>query len=461
MRTVNKWFLIICFSLFCQAVSAQTAGNDNGRIQLKLNGTLSGKVADAQTKQPLAGASVYVYEAKVGAAANNEGSYRIQNLPDGKFTVEVTYLGYSPVTEIIDIHGELQKDFLLSPAVVENQGVTVTGVSGATQVKKTPTPVTILRKDNFLKEASTNLIDGLSKTPGVSQISTGPAISKPSIRGLGYNRVVVINDGVRQEGQQWGDEHGIEVDEYGVNKAEILKGPASIMYGSDALAGVVNFISVVSPPQGMIRGSILANYQTNNRLRGFHGDIGGNLSGFIWGLAGTDKAASDYKNKYDGYVFNSKFNERDFSGYLGLNKSWGFTHLLVSNFDQHTGLVEGERDDATGKFLKPVNNGGVEAQEIATDADFKSTDPYIPRQRIRHFKITTDNSFNVGKNRLVLNIGYQRNQRQEFADILAPEEVGLYFDLGTVNYNFQYQFAEKNNWKTSIGVNGMEQTNKN
>ena len=151
---------------------------------------------------------------------------------------------------MVDIRGDVQKDFSLSPEVVENQGVTVTGVSGATQIKKTPTPITILRKENLLKEASTNLMDALSKIPGVSQVSTGPAISKPSIRGLGYNRVVVINDGVRQEGQQWGDEHGIEIDEYGVSKAEILKGPASIMYGSDALAGVVNFISVVAAATG-------------------------------------------------------------------------------------------------------------------------------------------------------------------------------------------------------------------
>ena len=112
----------------------------------------------------------------------------------------------------------------------------------------------------------------------------------------------------------------------------------------------------------MIKGNIFSNYQTNNRLRGFHGDIGGNQNGFIWGLNGTYKAAGDYKNKYDGYVFNSKFNEKDFGGYIGLNKSWGYSHLLVSSFDQQPGLVEGDRDDATGKFLKLVNNGGVEAR---------------------------------------------------------------------------------------------------
>ena len=111
----------------------------------------------------------------------------------------------------------------------------------------------MVRKEDLLKGVAVNLIDGLSKLPGISQISTGPAISKPVIRGLGYNRVTVVNDGVRQEGQQWGDEHGIEIDEYSVTKVEVLKGPASLMYGSDALAGVINIISNPTLPSGTIR----------------------------------------------------------------------------------------------------------------------------------------------------------------------------------------------------------------
>src|SRR5690606_31898411 len=153
--------------------------------------------------------------------------------------------------------------------------------------------------------SSTNLIDALSTTPGVSQIATGPAISKPTIRGLGYNRLVVINDGIRQEGQQWGDEHGIEIDEYSVNKVEVLKGPASIMYGSDALAGVINIISNTPVPSGTINGNIFTNYQTNNGLTGLNGNVAGNINGFNWNAYGSYKSAYDYKNKYDGRVFNS------------------------------------------------------------------------------------------------------------------------------------------------------------
>ncbi|WP_315820511.1 TonB-dependent receptor [Paraflavitalea speifideaquila] len=108
-----------------------------------------------------------------------------------------------------------------------------------------------------------------------------------------------------------------------------------------------------------------------------------------------------------------------------------------------------------------MDNNGAAEEVIAGGKDFTSTDPFIPRQRIQHFKVATDNSFNIGKDRLTVLVGYQRNQRQEFGNVLDPGEKELYFDLNTVNYNVQYHFAEKDNWKTTIGVNGMQQSNKN
>lgn len=437
-------------------VSAQHLSPGNSIIV-----TLSGKITDAKSGEPLAGASVYFPDLKLGSTSDEKGVYRIQNISAGTYLVEVSFVGFTSIVETIDLNGNTQKDFILNASAVENEAVTVTGVSSATSTKRTPVPVNILKKENLFNNVSTNLIDNLAKTPGVAQVTTGPGISKPFIRGLGYNRVVIVNDGIRQEGQQWGDEHGIEIDELNANRVELLKGPASLMYGSDALAGVVNIISILPAPEGHIKGNVFSAYQTNNRQRSLHADLGGNNHGFIWGLYGSYKAAADYKNKYDGYVFNSRFNEKDFGAYMGVNKSWGFSHLYVSKFDQQPGLVEGDRDDATGRFVKLVNNGGVESEEIATGADFKSTHPYIPRQRIQHFKIATDNSFNIGKDRLTMVLGYQQNQRQEFGNILDPGEKELFFDLGTVNYNLQYHLAEQKNWRTTIGVNGMQQTNKN
>lgn len=423
---------------------------------------ITGKITDSKTNEPLPGASVYFPDLRKGAACNNHGVYSISNIASGKYLAEISHLGYSSIVETVTISsGTSQKDFVLALAVAENEGVTVTGVSSATSVKKTPIPVNILRKEDLFRNVSTNLIDNIAKTPGVSQSSTGPAVSKPFIRGLGYNRVVVINDGIRHEAQQWGDEHGIEIDELNVNKVEILKGAASLMYGSDALAGVINIISVQPPPEGTVKGNILASWQTNNRQRNLHADIGGNNNGFIWGVDASFKAAADYKNKFDGYVFNSKFNEQNFGGYIGINKNWGFSHLLLSNFNQQFGLVEGERDDITGQFLKLINNNGLEDVAIATAKDFKSSHPYLPKQHLAHLRIATDNSFKTGKDRITLTLAYQHDQRQEFSNILDTREKELFFDLGIINYNGQYHFAEKGHWKTTIGINGMGQSNRN
>ncbi len=452
-------FLLISLSSFAQMnVTGSTVTNPPAVF---FKTAITGKVTDAKTGEPLVGASVYFPDFRNGAVCNNEGVYIISGIAVGKHLVEVSHLGYSSFIETVVVTENTERNFSLQPSFIENETVTVTGVSSATSTKRTPIPVSIIKKDDLFKNISSNLIDNISRVPGVSQVSTGPAISKPFIRGLGYNRVMVVNDGIRQEGQQWGDEHGIEIDEQNVSKIEVLKGPASLMYGSDAMAGVINIISFIPPPSGKIKGTITTGYMTNNRQRNLHADIGGNQNGFVWGLTGSYKAAADYKNKYDGYVFNSKFNEKNFGGYIGVNKNWGYSHLYITRFDQHLGLIEGDRDDATGKFLKLVNNGGTEAEEIATDKDFKSTDPFVPRQRIQHTKLVMDNSFHIGKNRLTVSTGYQRNQRQEFGNVLDPEEKALYFDLATVNYNLQYHFQEKNNWKTTVGVNGMQQNNKN
>ena len=459
MKKIINYIVLLSVLLSGFIVRAQT---DTSIISSrKTKATFTGKIINEKTGEALVGASIYFPDLRIGTSSNEQGSFSIKNIPQGRFLLEVSYLGFSSVLESINLAGDVQRDFILNPSFVETEGVTVTGVSAATSIRRTPIPVNIVKKEDFMRGSSTNLIDALANVPGVSLVATGPAISKPFIRGLGYNRVVVVNDGIRQEGQQWGDEHGIEVDEYNVTKAEVLKGPASLMYGSDALAGVINFISITPVSDGSVKGNFFTSYQTNNRQRGLHTNIGGNHNGFIWGAYGSYKAAADYKNKFDGHVFNSKFNEKNFGGYLGFNKGWGYSRLYLSSFDQHTGLIEGERDSATGKFLKIISINGSEAEAMAMGDDFKSGNPFLPNQKINHFKLATENSLNIGTDRLTFTLGYQRNIRKEFANVLAPEESNLYFDLNTVNYNLQYHLAERNHWKTTIGVNGLQQSNFN
>lgn len=425
---------------------------------LPFKASLSGKVTDARTGEALQGAYVYLTDDKLGTSTDENGKYLLANIPEGHHVLEVSFAGYSTYVEHIEIKGELHKDFSLSPRIIENQGVIVTGVTGATSIRKAPVPITALKKANLLQIPSSNIIDALSHIPGVSQLSTGPGISKPIIRGLGYNRVVTVNDGVRQEGQQWGDEHGMEIDELSVNKVELLKGPASLIYGSDALAGVVNFITQVPAPDGHLRVNWLSNYQSNNGLFANNLSVSGNKKGFNWNAYGSHKSAGDYRNKFDGRVLNSRFNEKNAGGYLGVNKGWGFSHLIFSAYDQRVGLVEGDRDDATGKFLV---NAGTVLERIATADDLDSRSLFIPNQRVQHYKLVSDNNFSVGKSRLKFNLGYQNNRRREYGNAEDPAEVELFFDLKTVNYNLQWLLHEMNEWHTTLGASGMQQTNRN
>ncbi|MGC4035181.1 MAG: TonB-dependent receptor [Chitinophagaceae bacterium] len=441
--------LFLILSIYNSQVFSQAKAGAN---------SLFGKVTDSKTGTPLAGASVFIHDLKKGAIAKADGSYTTSSISAGTYLVEISSVGFATIFETIEVNGNTEKNFAMTPSVLEQENVTVTGVSAPTRIRQSPQPVTIVKRDELVRISSTNIINSLTHIAGVNTLTTGPAISKPFIRGLGYNRVVTINDGIKQEGQQWGDEHGIEIDDYSAQRVEVLKGPASLMYGSDALAGVINIQSQLPVPEGTIKVNALSEYQTNNSLRGFYGNIAGTKNGFSFNAYGSYKGAEDYKNKYDGYVFNSKFYNKNFGGMLGYTGDWGHTHLSVTNFDQHIGMVEGARDSATGQFIKDLPGG---ADAIATNDDFKKVDPEIPYQHIQHLKVTSDNTFNIGRSKLDATIGYQHNQRQEFGNTDEPGTPGAWFDLKTINYSIKLNLPYKNNWRTSFGSTGMSQTNKN
>jgi iron complex outermembrane receptor protein len=456
MKLFQGLFILVFlfFSVFQSSAKGPIAEHGFHKLP-KVN--FSGTIKDAKTNAPIPGVSVYLADVKSGAITNAAGYFEINGLAIGTHLVEISHVGYTTIVDNINLANDTKKEYVLFESVVENNAVVVTGVSGATQLKKVPFQVAVVRKQDLAQTASSNIIEALAKRPGVSSMSTGPAISKPVIRGLGYNRVLTINDGVRQEGQQWGDEHGIEIDESSVNKVEILKGPASLIYGSDAMAGVINIITNVPVENNTVKANVFTNYQTNNRARTLNANLAGNLQGINWNVYGSTLAAADYQNKYDGKVFNSKYNQHNFGGYAGYNGSWGFSHLLFSSFNLKAGLVEGERD-AQGYFIKPIVGGG---EARATEEDFSSSIPQIPYQNIRHNKLALDNSIQLGKNRLAFNIGYQQNQRQEFGNVDIPQESSLYFDLKTITYTAQFHYREINGWATSLGINGMQQNNTN
>ncbi|MBK5286454.1 MAG: carboxypeptidase-like regulatory domain-containing protein, partial [Bacteroidia bacterium] len=275
--------------------------------------SLSGTVEDKATGETLPGVAVYFPDLKTGAATDSKGHYEIKNLPKSKFIVQVKLIGYSTVTTTMDLSLITQKNFTLSVAAIETPEVVITGSAFTAEHSQTSVPVVPVDKIQMLTVGTGNIISALSVTPGVSAIGTGEAVSKPVIRGLGYNRIVIVNEGIRQEGQQWGDEHGIEIDEFAADRIEILKGPASLLYGSDALGGVINILEPILPPAGKIRGVFNSKFSSNNQLTSNSIMLEGNQSGLVWRMRGTFKNAAPYQTPVE-RVFNSAFNEKNAEG---------------------------------------------------------------------------------------------------------------------------------------------------
>jgi iron complex outermembrane receptor protein len=431
-------------------------------VRARAAAVVTGRLTDARTGEPLPGATIVFPDLKQGTATDADGRFSFANLPRGRFTVQVTSLGYNTISQAVDTGGGQALDFKLTPAATEIGQVVVTGVSQATELRRSPVPTTVVDRTRLNQTSATNVIDAIAHTPGISQITTGAAISKPVVRGLGYNRVVTLNNGAKQEGQQWGDEHGIEIDEFSIDRAEIIKGPGSLLYGSDAMAGVINFLAPDPIAEGHITGQATANYQTNNRQQGYSLQNAGNINGLNWLVRGTRKVAGDYRNRYDGRVFNSGFNEWDANGYVGLNKSWGYSHLTFSTFNQNLGLIEGGRDSLSGRFVRDVAVGGQVESQVVSDNGSGYT-LQVPRQRVNHLRIGTDNSFIIGEKggRLALQVNYQQNLRREFGNALAPDTPDLYFQLRTVDYALRYFLPEFSGWNLAVGTTGLRQQNRN
>lgn len=420
-------------------------------IHVAAQGSLKGRVKDAMSGEPLVGATVYFPDLKSGSVTDINGFYQILKLPLTKLMVQVKYIGYSTILQSVDLAKTSETDFVLKPTVIESQEVEVTGSAFTTDGRKNSMAVVPVDRAQLLSVSSGNLVQSLAQIPGVSQVSTGYAISKPVIRGLGFNRIVTINEGIRQEGQQWGDEHGLEIDPFAPDRIEILKGPGSLLYGSDALGGVINILEPLPPPAGVIRGEMVGGYAQNNSMASGSFLAEGNHDGWIWRSRASYKNAASYQTPTE-RVYNSAFNEWSSGLMTGLNKSWGYSHLHASHWESNIGLTEGDRDSVTGLF---VNNEGV----IVNNADLNSRNIFLPKQNIVHSKITSVNNLILGNSQLRLNLGWQENARKEFEESAANP--GLFFELNTETADVRYYFPEINQLEMVAGFSLMNQKNKN
>jgi iron complex outermembrane recepter protein len=421
-------------------------------------GSLSGRITE-KSGTPLPGASIYIPDLKLGVVADTGGYYRFNSLPSGKYLIEAHFIGYKTLTKTVTVSGPVTLDFMLSDEYVEESAVVVTGLSKATQIKRNPVPIVSISHDYLVTNLSTNAIDALTKIPGIRAVTTGPNVSKPFIRGLGYNRILTLYDGIRQEGQQWGDEHGIEVDQYALDHVEVIKGPASLSFGSDALGGVVNLIPTQPAPEGKMKGDLTLDYQTNNKYLGGSAMLGATKNGFEWLARISHKQAADYQDKIDGRVFGTAFNETDANASLGLHRKWGYSHLDFVLYDDLQEIPDGSRDSLR-RFTRQIQEDPDSPRQVVSQHDLDSYSIERLHQHVQHYRIYSGNSFEMGNNgRMQVNFGFQRSIRREFSHPVLYTIPGLYLQENTYTYDVKYFLPEFDNWNVTVGINGEYQRN--
>ena len=398
--------------------------------------TLTGRVTDLQTGQPLPGATVFSPQLDTGAATDVDGRYTLALPSPGVYRVVVSFVGYTPRTEAVTVtDGITQYAVALTEAVVETPAITVTARSQASDILSTPQSVAVIDARQLQREATGSPMDALEDVAGVRLLRTGPAIAKPVVRGLTAQRVLVVNDGVRQEGQGWGDEHGPEIGGADVDGIEVVRGPASLLYGSDALGGVVQTVQQSLFDLGPFGGEAQATavsvaQQTAGQLR-----IGG-ASG-AWGAeARIGGLRAGQVRTPEALIPNTAQEQLTLSARAG--RRFGETASVtaeVGRFDQQLGLFEPDETGDLGRF------------EIAT-----------PFQRVTHDRAVLRAETRLASgDRLDVIGAVQQNRRREFEDASGDPALSLRLTTGTLDARFHHRPIGR--VFGTVGASGFVQTN--
>ena len=397
--------------------------------------TLTGNITSKNTKEPIP-ATIYIPQLEKGTVADFNGNYTIINIPDGSYNIVFSSLGFASISKKINFSNgkSVTENIEMQESAVEMEEVIVS------------TPFHKLQSDNVMKvervstadlnaSGAVTLADGIKNIAGVEIISTGTGIGKPVIRGLSSNRVLTYTQGVRLENQQFGDEHGLGINEAGVESVEVIKGPASLLYGSDALGGVLYLNPEKFALSGETHGDLSSTYYSNTL--GTATNLGIKTSGkklkFL--ARGAYASFSDYDTGADYRVTNTKFNEKDFK----------------------TGIqYSGTKFKSTLRYNYNRSNIGI-PEEIGEQT--RSKDLELPFQEIDNHILSFDNTLFLNNSSLDIKAGYLFNDRREFEE--EPDVAALRLKLNTFNYDLKYHLPQLGNFETIVGLQGMFQNNKN
>ncbi|MGI6479838.1 MAG: TonB-dependent receptor [Salinivirgaceae bacterium] len=405
-------------------------------IKVNAQNQIKGKVTDINN-EPLIGASVFLPELNKGTITNQAGEYLISNIPNGKIKIQFSFVGYNTEMKIVDItQPENKVDALLTIAIIQSQEVVITGSYVSSQ-HENAVKIDVLKSKDIALSGTPNFMESLTKVPGVDMISKGQGISKPIIRGLSMNDVLVMNNGVRIENYQFSENHPLGIDDNDVERVEIIKGPASLLYGSDAIGGVINFIKEKPAPVGKILGDY--RMQLHSNTLGMNNSIGlkGASKKLFGGFRFGNKTHADYLQGGGDYVPNSRFNEMTFNANMGHTGKIGTFKLTYDYFKQDLGMT-------------------VPAIKLLITKQGRKNEIWF--QDLEHQLLSSQNSLYLGKFKWNINVAYQNALRKLQTTLDVPF---VEMNLNTITYESKLYFPPNDKSEYIIGLQGMLQNNKN
>ncbi len=413
-----------------------------------------GHVHSSETHENLAGATIRLNSGQT-LTTNANGDFVFDSLCAGEYTIIISHSHYQTIEQALILDRNIHLDFDLNFTSVELSEVTVTGLR---QISSTG-----LRKeisgDQLDAAKSLSLAQALSRLSGVALLQTGSTISKPVIHGLHSARIVTINNGVRQEGQQWGNEHAPEIDPYIAGKLSVIKGVDELRYGSDAIGGVV----LIEPRK--LRNTpgqhaeINAALHSNNKQYAVSGIFEQQLKSLpklTYRLQGTfKKAANIHTPAYR--LNNTALREINFSGTASWKKEHFETEVFYSRFQNETGIFAGTHIGNLTDLEKAI-------RADRPDATFTGQDSYSigrPKQHVVHDLLKSKTHFDIGNHKFNLLLSGQSNYRQEYDVLrnLTSQHAQLNLRVYTFSQELTWEHPSIGNFRGLAGLAATQQDN--
>jgi iron complex outermembrane recepter protein len=401
---------------------------------------LQGTVQNQDTGEALPGVNVYIPELSLGAISNGDGYYEITQIPNGEFIVLFSYVGFQTLHRIIRFDGDKQEvKLLLSPSVIEGEEVVISGNFTSTQHDNT-IKISTLGIEEINRSTIPSLIASLREVPGVNLISKGPGVVTPVIRGLSLNNILVLKNGLPLQNFQFSEDHPYLLSENGLSHAEVIKGPASLIYGSGAVGGVINMIPEPVAAEGTIRGKFDLRYFSNTVGALSNLTVQGNQKGILWGVGGGINSHKDYLQGTGEFAPNTRFNSYNVNADLGLIRKKGVFRVFYSRNASLFGM-------AVAPAIQIVTENGRKNQYWYQDL----TDDLVNSQ----------NRFFLGDFKLDLDLSYQNNHRKLHGEEEGDHAELVDMTLQTISYRAKVTHSISPKVRYIVGTQGMFQENRN